>query len=607
MKKPIVLFILFYLGSISSNAKMQNNTQHNNKKFIIVVASYKNKYWYQRNLDSIFMQDYDNYEVLYYDDMSPDKTGELVEKYVKERKQEHRCKVIRNTERAGCPLANHYKAIMQCAPTDIIVCVDGDDSLANNNVLTYLNNVYQDPNVWVTYGQFSAYPRNQVGWAAQVKQEVIDTNRFRDTDWVTTHLKTFYAGLFQQIKKEDLLFEDKFFPMAGDLAFMFPLMEMAGNHSKFIPEVLYIYNMANPLNEDKLNRLYQIRMCTLIRERRKYLPVASPFGVTHTSNNLPIAPQDDGLRKIYIKAGVGGRLFDVDNPIANRDDCLQPTYQLQQAFKNLGWEIKQTDSLENLNDAKYIVSLDVHLEELSNLYNYPNAKLILFLVEPPTVSPTNYNKAFHERFSRVYTWKDDLVDNKKYFKYHYPVMNPMIENIIDFDNKKLCTMIAFNKRSNYGNELYSERINVINFFENFNNNFDFYGPGWNANVFKNYKGTVTSKTECLKNYKFSFCFENTKDIKGYVTEKIFDCFRAGCVPIYWGASNITNYVPKNCFIAREDFKNYYDLYQFMKNMSKEEYQKYIINIKEFLNSEKAKLFSIENYIKLFKDLCLIKE
>jgi alpha(1,3/1,4) fucosyltransferase len=40
----------------------------------------------------------------------------------------------------------------------------------------------------------------------------------------------------------------------------------------------------------------------------------------------------------------------------------------------------------------------------------------------------------------------------------------------------------------------------------------------------------------LKNYMFNICPENS-DTKGYVTEKIFDAIKAGCIPIYWGSDN----------------------------------------------------------------------
>jgi len=90
-----------------------------------------------------------------------------------------------------------------------------------------------------------------------------------------------------------------------------------------------------------------------------------------------------------------------------------------------------------------------------------------------------------------------------------------------------------------------------------------------------------------------------REIKGYITEKIFDCFAAGVVPIYWGASNIEEFVDKGCFIDRKKFANNNDLYYFIKNMKKEEYENYLENIRLYLISEKAQLFSFSYLVDCF--------
>ena len=41
------------------------------------------------------------------------------------------------------------------------------------------------------------------------------------------------------------------------------------------------------------------------------------------------------------------------------------------------------------------------------------------------------------------------------------------------------------------------------------------------------------KIAYLKQFKFNLCPENSNN-RGYVTEKIFEAIKAGCVPIYWG-------------------------------------------------------------------------
>lgn len=89
---------------------------------------------------------------------------------------------------------------------------------------------------------------------------------------------------------------------------------------------------------------------------------------------------------------------------------------------------------------------------------------------------------------------------------------------------------------------------------------------------------------------------------GYVTEKIFDSFISGCVPIYWGAPNITDYVPKSCFIDRTDFRSHEDLYVYLSTMSEETHQKHITAIKEFLMSDSAFKFSSRAFVELLTSI-----
>lgn len=234
-----------------------------------------------------------------------------------------------------------------------------------------------------------------------------------------------------------------------------------------------------------------------------------------------------------------------------------------------------------------------------NLNKLPKEKLILFLWEPPTVLKKMHKKKVLALFSKIFTWNDELVDNKTYFKFYYPVLSPMIEQIPSFEEKKLCTMFCSNLKSSFPNELYSERKKAIEYFETLEEDvFDFYGKGWEENTYKNHRGWVLDKTSAQKNYKFLICYENSGALSGYITEKIFDCFSSGVVPIYWGASNIEQYVPKDCFIDRRNFSSIEEVYLYIKKMNKEEYQGYIDRIRTFLSSDQAKLFSQENFIKI---------
>lgn len=311
---------------------------------------------------------------------------------------------------------------------------------------------------------------------------------------------------------------------------------------------------------------------------------------------------EETLKKIYISPGYWGQLFAIDNPLFNRDNCLDVLCQLRDRAKEAGYELIQADDISDLSDFEYLIVFEVFPHQFLHLKKYSQEKLILFLWEPPSVLPDNYTPFYHSFFSKVYTWRDDLVDQKKYFKFYYPVLNPFINEPIDFYWKRFSTLIACNKSSTFPTELYTKRWNVIRFFETLPlNDFDLYGRGW-PTYLKNYHGVIDKKVDCLKFYKFCYCYENVEGIPGYVTEKIFDAFQAGCVPIYWGASNITDYIPKECFIHRADFASEKELYEFLKSIDKPQYEKYIENIKNYLKTERAKLYSKEQFIQLFMQL-----
>ncbi len=229
---------------------------------------------------------------------------------------------------------------------------------------------------------------------------------------------------------------------------------------------------------------------------------------------------------------------------------------------------------------------------------FPQKKLLLFMWEPPTV--IEYTAEHLSHYKRVYTWDDDLVDNKKFFKFYYPELKSMMKNFPSFEEKKLVTQMSSNKKSKHSRELYSERERVIQFFED-KKDFDFYGFAWEDKGYKNYRGSVDNKLETLKNYRFNVCYENIYDVRGYITEKIFDSFAAGAIPIYWGASNVTDYIPKNCFIDRRDFKDFAAVYEYIRTMDKATYETYLKNIEAFLQSDKAKLFSNEMFEVIFME------
>jgi hypothetical protein len=179
------------------------------------------------------------------------------------------------------------------------------------------------------------------------------------------------------------------------------------------------------------------------------------------------------------------------------------------------------------------------------LARFPQKKALLYMWHAP-----EYDDRYTSQFKRIYTWNDDLVDNKKFFKFYYPALQPMQAGLPSFENRQLLTQ-------------------------------------------------TVEPCDLLKHYKFSVCYEDRHDVKGYITDKIFDCFAAGTIPIYWGASNITDYIPKECFIDRRDFKDFEAVMDYIRQVDAQTYQTYIDHMRTFLESDQAKLFSQEMFAVIF--------
>lgn len=238
------------------------------KPIVVIIPSYNNMKWYKKNLTSVLNQKYNNYRIIYINDCSTDNTGAAVQAFLRRKDKKRKVTFINNKQRLGA-LHNLYNAINKCANSEIIVTVDGDDWLFNSNVLHIINKIYTNNNVWLTHGTFTEFPSKTTSWSEPIPKSIINSNNFRDYK-SPTHLRTFYAGLFKKIRKEDLLYQGRFWEMTWDMAIMLPMIEMAGNRHMFIDKILYVYNIANPINDNKVNSDLQTHYDHIIRNMPKY-------------------------------------------------------------------------------------------------------------------------------------------------------------------------------------------------------------------------------------------------------------------------------------------------------------------------------------------------
>ena len=263
---------------------------------------------------------------------------------------------------------------------------------------------------------------------------------------------------------------------------------------------------------------------------------------------------------------------------------------------------------------------------------------IIFGFENPLFANRFYLnlKKYTWRFDHAFVWRGAKNRLSSKTTFHDAAFRPhaypkrKVES--NFKNKKFLTLINRNNRLHKlrklytfavslinplpglsQKELYLNRLEAIKYFSQ-NPDFDLYGEGWDnpvryadnlyrESIRKSYRGYVDDKLETLKQYRFSICFENAI-FPGFITEKIIDSIYAGCIPIYYGAPDIVDYIPENIFINFRRFENYSVLDHYLRNITESEYNQYIENINAFIVSDQARNFTqekfVEELIKIFE-------
>lgn len=252
------------------NAALKSNSNEK-VKFCIAISSYNNAKYVTQNINSVFRQKYHNWRLIFIDDSSNDGMKEIITKIKNDsRLTDNKFTFKINKQRTRSALLNYYNAAHEfCEDNEVLLMLDGDDMLAHSEVLTMLAEEYKNPNTWLTYG-------NQL---VLVDGIAFDTNReipanswykLRDIEFTTSHPHTVYVWLFNRIEEEDLKYNGNFLTSAWDLAFMFPLLEMAGpKRSKSIDSILYIYR-SHQYNDGKLYSEEQKKFETYIRSKKPY-------------------------------------------------------------------------------------------------------------------------------------------------------------------------------------------------------------------------------------------------------------------------------------------------------------------------------------------------
>jgi hypothetical protein len=146
--------------------------------------------------------------------------------------------------------------------------------------------------------------------------------------------------------------------------------------------------------------------------------------------------------------------------------------------------------------------------------------------------------------------------------------------------------------------------------------FDLFGDGWDRHhpavdydvhsaALRAYRGQSPDSDilALLAKYRFALVYEDAR-FNGYVSDRLFDCFFARCIPIYSGAPDIAQYVPPSAFIDVRQFPSFPELERFLMRITEDDARRYIDAAHSFLISSAFESWCADHFARDVVDALL---
>ena len=239
--------------------------------FKIAIPCYNGEEYIRACISSIKQQSYTDFEAVIVSDASTDST---IEKAYEEIQNDSRFHVISSEKNLG-QVSSITLAIQELNPglEDIIINVDGDDALYLNSALEIVASTYERTGCLMTYGSFKTQSGRNIlpNVGKRYAQSVINKNLYRKSEWIASALRTYKYTLWRCVDDNDLRdSEGNYWRVAGDLAIMFPMLEMAGDRQEAISDPIYFYRDNIGTNDHRIHCKEQVKTARIIRNLKPY-------------------------------------------------------------------------------------------------------------------------------------------------------------------------------------------------------------------------------------------------------------------------------------------------------------------------------------------------
>ncbi|WIA10846.1 hypothetical protein OEZ85_011012 [Tetradesmus obliquus] len=227
-----------------------------------------------------------------------------------------------------------------------------------------------------------------------------------------------------------------------------------------------------------------------------------------------------------------------------------------------------------------------------------------YLVESPNSMHTRqWDDALLGMFTTVFTfWRPTLPKTSRLPMCRFARMNThfldlgnaahrgqLVTNLVD--DRSVC-MVLMNRRSHgpfvVRNTLLQRQEHLRQFYMKDLRHATVFGIGWDASELGpgvrvgHVLGKVAdprSSVAIMQHFTFAVVIENV-DADGYVSEKLYDCLVAGCIPVYYGNNNELVGVPEDLYIDLKQFATSAQLQQHLDTVDVAAFKQRIIDKRE---------------------------
>lgn len=231
--------------------------------FKIVCCGWRCPDWVRVTLDSIAHQHLRDFEVMIsYESDDPIESGfQKIEDWVSKQPDRGKYHMSFREGRENFLFGSQarYRAIEALAPADddviIWLNIDGD-RFAHPQVLNRVwDSYFLDGFPLVTYGSFLHVPDEPNPLVAKPYDNAVIAHRsYREAPFCAADLRTMQYRVWKNIPAEQHQWSDghSWYSKIDDMTSMIPALELVGLRHRFVPEVLMIYNILNPLSGVKV-------------------------------------------------------------------------------------------------------------------------------------------------------------------------------------------------------------------------------------------------------------------------------------------------------------------------------------------------------------------